>query len=257
MPTSQWIRSPGRMARSAGPNCPFVASLRTTSKNGLKRDIQPQVGAALPIEPFQISRGRRAGGDGRATVAFGDDATAQPHDLLEGGDLLVGQRRQPARDQRLGRLHPLGIAGRQVVDELFVQVVGQPAGRPLDGARVDADALRIALLDDFAQQRPLLSLELAAIRPVVEIVRVRARDVDALHARRAAVVKDEDLQDRTPGIHRDERRENGVGIVFLTQDDPHVEAGLAHGQRQDGVEPPAQVTVDECGPLTHGARAEA
>ena len=75
--------------------------------------------------------------------------------------------------------------------ELQVEIVRQAPGGPLDRACVDPDMLGVAFLDDLSQEWPLLLLELPSVGPVVEVLGVGARDVDAFDGLALArVVKD-------------------------------------------------------------------
>ena len=129
----------------------------------------------------------------------------------------------------------------------------QATCRPLNGANVNANSLWIAILNDLPKKRPLLFFNLASVGPVIEIVRVGARDVNPFDASLLApIVEDQYLKDRIPGVHGNQGGENRVEIVFLADDEPHVKPSFAHDHGQNCIKPFLQNAVDHLTALPHG-----
>ena len=174
-------------------------------------DAEAQVRDPLPIIEAEVVGRRLAGRDDGAREHVGDDAPGDRGRALHDLELFVDERFEPARRQRLGRSESRREGRPDGLLEPGLENGGQPAGRPLDLARVDPDRLRGPLPDDAAEAGPLAFLLARVpggrVPGVLEkALGVRPRDVDPLDALfRAAVEEDEDLGDGAPvlvGHHR-------------------------------------------------------
>ena len=75
------------------------------------------------------------------------------------------------------------------------------------------------------------------------------RDIEPLDSI-SPLEEDQDLKDRTPGVHRDHRPKDRVEIVLLAENEPAVDFRVAHRLRQNLVETSFQETIDNVRPLT-------
>ena len=174
-------------------------------------------------------------------------------------DLTTRGRRRHGRSQKHGGRDEAGrVFGADGLGDPLLEDRRQGPGRPLDLALVEPDPLGIALADDAAEGLPLafalLLVEGPGVPGVLEqALGVGAGDVQALDAlARTAVEKDQDLGDGVPVAEGDHGLEDGIEVVLVAGDDPHVDAGLAHEPRQERLQALGRDAVDDVGLLADG-----
>ncbi|OPZ99549.1 MAG: hypothetical protein BWY71_00957 [Planctomycetes bacterium ADurb.Bin412] len=159
---------------------------------------------------------------------------------------------QPPRTGVLRRNQPLGIPARQILQQLLMQVIRQPPRRPLHRTDIDSNSPGVQLRHQFPEQSPLLRFFLTVIRLLEQILGIGARKIhppDTLL--RPLVIKQQDLQDRRPAVHRQHRPVHRVRIVFLAQNQPHINPILPHRNRQNRIQSVPQGIIHTFRPPPH------
>ena len=246
MPTSVWTRSPRWIVAPV-----FRRSRRLLEAGALDVAVrlEPDVEAEVLEALAQVGRhvvGRR---DARRHHAIGeglrDHGPRDAHELGVEGEFGGRASLDPADAQGLRRHEPRAHVVTEGLLEARPQPVAQPVGRCPGAARVDPDALWIALVDDLCEPRPL-GVVAASLGPgggveVPEAIAADGQTLDPAILTRLGV---------DPAVEEDEQRraargEHGLGHegevdgilgVLAVRHDPHVQARLAHEPRQEIVE---------------------
>ena len=167
------------------------------------------------------------------------------HDVAIPLELVGNLRFEPADREHLGRLQARGILRAERVGESPLLVGREPIGM-IPGVRlVDADDLRVALVDQLAESFVLrVVVRLHQFEEPVVVEPADRHSFDRLPAARVGEHENRPAPRRERGERR-HRSEHRIVVVLARHDDPHVDPLARHQRGQHRVEPLGNPALDD------------
>ena len=165
----------------------------------------------------------------------------------------VGTCFEPHHRQLFGRDDLVPVSGAQHAHEGHVFRVIDTVRMPERIGCIDADAPRLARLDDIGECIPLIGKFLHVPRRLDRFANVVARNGQLLvfSGLRIAVEHKNGPAPRAEPLGGQHGFQHRVFVVFARDEDPHVDPAFLHERGEQGVEPFVQYVIDDARLLTY------